>query len=95
MAIAAAGWGNTNGGGWGTGGGWGNNGGGWGNNGGGWDNSSEPAWDGVTMFPRTRGKKRRQCRRRHMQWSAVEAEAAVAAAAVDSRQLEQWGMACA
>ncbi|KAJ7354308.1 hypothetical protein DFH08DRAFT_955700 [Mycena albidolilacea] len=39
MAIAAAGWGNTNGGGWGTGGGWGNNGGRWGNNGGGWGNN--------------------------------------------------------
>ncbi|KAJ7747396.1 hypothetical protein B0H14DRAFT_2636789 [Mycena olivaceomarginata] len=86
MAIAAAGWGNTNGSGWGTDGGWGNNGGGWGN-------SSKPAWDGVTMFPRTRGKKRRQCRHRHMRWSAAEADAAVAAAA-DSRQLEQWGMAC-
>ncbi|KAJ7711046.1 hypothetical protein B0H14DRAFT_2645961 [Mycena olivaceomarginata] len=59
--AAAAGWGNTDGTGWATGRGWGNSHGhGWGNSSGWSDTTSEeaPTWDGVTRFPKTRGKKR-------------------------------------
>ncbi|KAJ7832654.1 hypothetical protein B0H14DRAFT_3463267 [Mycena olivaceomarginata] len=106
MAPTAAviGWGNaygwTTGTVWGTDGVWGNS-HGWGHNDGWSDTTSDdrPPWDGITMVPKTRGKKRRQCRRRHRRWLVAEAQAkaAVAAtAAAASNQLEeQWEIACA
>ncbi|KAJ7318847.1 hypothetical protein DFH08DRAFT_971207 [Mycena albidolilacea] len=101
--AAAVGWGNAYGWTtrtvWGTDGVWGN-GHGWGHNDGWSDTTSDdgPPWDGVTMVPKTRGKKRRQCRRRHRRWLVAEAQAkaAAAAAAAASNQLEeQWEIACA
>ncbi|KAJ7888388.1 hypothetical protein B0H14DRAFT_2562357 [Mycena olivaceomarginata] len=86
--AAAAGWGNTDGTGWATGRGWGNSHGhGWGNSSGWSDTTSEeaPTWDGVTRFPKTRGKKRRQCRCRHMRRLAAEAEAKAGAVAAYCR----------